>query len=207
MHAKVDLQYFTWISYVLSVRNQSKIIRHWTYPHGLSGSCSTNPLVTGEEAQAQKGQVTSPRFQQLLAGVGPTRKLLLHCAFPQRLDLIGRISWKICFETLKSWKCLKVRAECYPHGREGNSRKTLRGTNQRETRPLWNHSALSWGRPTTEAWALTHAPSFILIAHKLSLTIFLLLPGAPKDTVRDGLLALPSLLSLIPALSLFLFRM
>lgn len=77
--------------------------------------------------------------------------------------------------------------------------------NQMETRPFQNHCALSCDRLTTEAGALIHIPSLISLTHKLSLTIFLLLPGAPEDVVKDGLLALSSQLSLIPLLSLFLF--
>ena len=91
---------------------------------------------------------------------------------------------KICFETLQNLKHVKGDAEWHPHDRVVKSTKEILWWV--ETRSLWNHSALHWGRPGAEVWPLILAPSFIFLTHRLPLTILLLLPGSPKTELEIG---------------------
>ena len=112
--------------------------------------------------------------------------------FLHRLAFDGKqpsceIYLKICFETLQNSKHLKGDAEWHPHDQVVKCRKEiLRWIHWVETRSLWNHSALPWGRPGAEMWPLILAPSFIFLTHRLPLTILLLIPGSPKTQLEMG---------------------
>lgn len=90
---------------------------------------------------------------------------------------------KICFETLQSWKYLKVHAELAPSWQEGSTAEIIFwGYELGCDKTLMN----SLCKPATEVWLPIYELSSIFLTHKIALTIFLLLPGAPEDMARGG---------------------
>lgn len=97
--------------------------------------------------------------------------------------LLVESTGKFYFETLKSWACLKVPAEWHPHGREGNSSKILRGTNQRERPDLYEITLLFHGAGQLwkgEPWFM-HPLSSLLLANYHWLFSFRLLELQKKQ--------------------------